>query len=57
MGFLRFLPEGLNLFKIQTRFKVHFASESYNSKSREILELGRKETLFHFKFYINMPGL
>jgi hypothetical protein len=57
MGFVRFLPEGLNLFKIQTRFKVHFASESYNSKSREILELGRKETLFHFKFYINMPGL
>jgi hypothetical protein len=30
---MRFLPKGLNPFKIQTIFNVDFVSEFYNSKS------------------------
>jgi hypothetical protein len=32
-GLMRFLPKGLNPFKIQTIFNVDFVSEFYNSKS------------------------
>jgi hypothetical protein len=42
---MRSFQKGLNPFKIQTRFKWEFASEIYNSKSREVFELGQKENL------------
>jgi hypothetical protein len=42
MEFVRFLPKGLKPFEIQTRFKLNFASEIYNSKYIEILKLGQK---------------
>jgi hypothetical protein len=57
MEFMRFLPKGLNPFKIQKRFKLEFAFEIYNSKSREIWKLPRKESLFYLKFSITMPSL
>jgi hypothetical protein len=43
---MRFFPKGLNPFKIQTRFKLDFVSEFYNSKSREIFKWGQKGNLF-----------
>jgi hypothetical protein len=42
---MRYVPEGLNPFKIQIRFKLEFASRIYNSKSREILNLDQKQEL------------
>jgi hypothetical protein len=54
---MRFLPEGWNLFKIQTRFKLDFTSKFYNSKSREILELDQKGKLGNLNLSIVMPSL
>jgi hypothetical protein len=54
---MRFFPEGLYPFKIQTRFQLEFSSEIYNSKSRGILKLGQKGKLFHLKLSITLPNL
>jgi hypothetical protein len=53
---MRFLPEGLNTFKIQIRLKLELISEFYNSQSREILELDQKGKLGHLKLSITMPS-
>jgi hypothetical protein len=42
---MRFLPKGLNFFKIQTRFKMDWLPDFCNSKSIEILEVGQKGKL------------
>jgi hypothetical protein len=47
---MRFLLEGLNPFKIQSRFNLVFNSEFYNSNYREILELDQKGKLCNLKF-------
>jgi hypothetical protein len=47
---MRFLPKGLDPFKIQIRFKLEFASEFYNSKSIVILKLGQKRKIVPFEF-------
>jgi hypothetical protein len=57
MEFMRFLSKGLNPFKIQTKFKSDFTSEFYNSKSKEILNLGQKLKLFYLKLSIILPSL
>jgi hypothetical protein len=49
MEFLRFLPKGLNPFKIQAIFKRNFAPEIYHSKSREIVNLGQKRKFIVFE--------
>jgi hypothetical protein len=54
---MRFLPKGLNPFKIQIRFKLEFASKFYNSKCREILKLEQKGKNFHLSLSINFPNL
>jgi hypothetical protein len=57
MEFMRFLCEGLNSFKIQTRFKWGFAFQVYNSNSIENLNLGPKGKLCHLDLSISMPCL
>jgi hypothetical protein len=57
MEFMRFLSKGLNPFKIQTKFKSDFISEFYNSKLKEILNLGQKLKLFYLKLSIILPSL
>jgi hypothetical protein len=47
---MRFLPKGLDPFKIQIRFKLEFASEFYNSKSIVILKLGQNRKTVPFEF-------
>jgi hypothetical protein len=46
---MRFFPKGLHPFKIQSNFKLGFASEFYNSKSRENWKLDQKGILFKLK--------
>jgi hypothetical protein len=54
---MRFLPKGLNPFKIQSRFNLVFNSEFYNSNYREILEMDQKGKLCNLKLSISMPSL
>jgi hypothetical protein len=54
---MRFLPKGLNPFKIKTSFKLEFDSKIYNSNSREIWKWGQKRNLFRLKLSITMLSL
>jgi hypothetical protein len=54
---MRFLPEGLNPFKIQASFKSEFASEFYVLKSRETWKLDQKGNFGHLNLSISVPSL
>jgi hypothetical protein len=54
---MRFLPKGSNPFKIQTRFKLDFASEFCNSKYIEIWKLGKKGKVSCLKLFSTMQSL
>jgi hypothetical protein len=54
---MRFLPKGLNPFKIQTRFNVDLFLNFCSSKSKDIWMFGQKGSLFHLKQSSIRPSL
>jgi hypothetical protein len=54
---MRFFSKDLNPLKIQTRFKLEFSSEFYNSKFRQNFDLGQRGKSFHLNWFTTMTSL
>jgi hypothetical protein len=56
-GVSRIFPIRFESLSNSNRIQMKFASKIYNSKSREILNLGQRGKLCHLNLSISMPGL